>query len=68
VVGLTTGSREVPGKKRKPVTRDNNNKNNNNNKNFTKISENNTRITLNRFPTKNCHSRNITHRKESATS
>jgi hypothetical protein len=36
--------------------------NNNNNNN------NNTRTTLNRFPTKNCHTRNITHRKESATS
>jgi Flp pilus assembly CpaE family ATPase len=29
-VGITAGSREVPG--RKPVTRDNNNNNNNNNK------------------------------------
>jgi hypothetical protein len=35
---------------------------------FTKISGNNTRTTLNRFPTKNCHNRNITHHKESATS
>jgi hypothetical protein len=35
---------------------------------FTKISGNNTRTTLNRFPTKNCHTRNITHHKESATS
>jgi hypothetical protein len=33
-----------------------------------KISGNNTRTTLNRFPTKNCHTRNITHHKESATS
>jgi hypothetical protein len=33
-----------------------------------KKSGNNTRTTLNRFPTKNCHTRNITHRKESATS
>jgi hypothetical protein len=32
VVGFTTGSRgEVPGKKRKPVTREYNNNNNNNN-------------------------------------
>jgi hypothetical protein len=30
-VGITAGSREVPG--RKPVTRDNNNNNNNNNNN-----------------------------------
>jgi hypothetical protein len=37
-------------------------------KKFTKISGNNTRTTLNRFPTKNCHTRNITHHKESATS
>jgi 3-deoxy-D-manno-octulosonic acid (KDO) 8-phosphate synthase len=29
---------------------------------------NNTKTTLNRFPTKNCHTRNITLRKESATS
>jgi hypothetical protein len=35
---------------------------------FTKISGNNTRTTLNRFPTKNCHARNITHHKESAAS
>jgi hypothetical protein len=35
---------------------------------FTKISGNNTRTTLNRFFTKNCHTRNITHHKESATS
>jgi hypothetical protein len=35
---------------------------------FTKISGNNTRTTLNRFPTKNCHTRNITYHKESATS
>jgi hypothetical protein len=35
---------------------------------FTKISGNNTRTTLNRFSTKNCHTRNITHHKESATS
>jgi hypothetical protein len=35
---------------------------------FTKMSGNNTRTTLNRFPTKNCHTRNITHHKESATS
>jgi hypothetical protein len=35
---------------------------------FTKISGKNTRTTLNRFPTKNCHTRNITHHKESATS
>jgi hypothetical protein len=34
----------------------------------TKISGNNTRTTLNRFPAKNCHTRNMTHRKESATS
>jgi hypothetical protein len=33
---------------------------------FTKISGNNTRTTLNRFPTRNCHTRNITHHKESA--
>jgi hypothetical protein len=33
-----------------------------------KISGNNTRTTINRFPTKNCHTRNITHHKESATS
>jgi hypothetical protein len=39
---------------------DNNNNNNNNG--------NNTRTTLNRFPTKNCRTRNITHHKESATS
>jgi hypothetical protein len=32
-----------------------------------KKSGNNTRTTLNRFPTKNCHTRNITHHKESAT-
>jgi hypothetical protein len=31
-VGITAGSREVPG--RKPVTRDNNNNNNNNNNNI----------------------------------
>jgi hypothetical protein len=31
-VGITAGSREVPG--RKPVTRDNNNNNNNNNNNL----------------------------------
>jgi hypothetical protein len=37
---------------------------NNNNK----ISGNNTRTTLNRFFTKNCHTRNITHHKESPTS
>jgi hypothetical protein len=37
-------------------------------KKFTKISGNNTRTTLYRFPTKNCHTRNITHHKESATS
>jgi hypothetical protein len=37
-------------------------------KNFTKISGNNTRTTLNRFPTKNCRTKNITHHKESATS
>jgi hypothetical protein len=35
---------------------------------FTKISGNNTRTTLNRFLTKNCHTRNITHHEESATS
>jgi hypothetical protein len=35
---------------------------------FTKISGNNTRTTLNIFPTKNHHTRNITHHKESATS
>jgi hypothetical protein len=35
---------------------------------FTNISGNNTRTTLNRFPTKNCHIRNITRHKESATS
>jgi hypothetical protein len=35
---------------------------------FTKISGNNTRTTLNRFLTKNCHTRNITQHKESATS
>jgi hypothetical protein len=35
---------------------------------FTKMSVNNTRTTLNRFFTKNCHTRNITHHKESATS
>jgi hypothetical protein len=35
---------------------------------FTKISGNNIRTTLNRFPTKKCHTRNITHHKESATS
>jgi hypothetical protein len=35
---------------------------------FTKISGNNTRTTLNRFHTKNCHTRNILHHKESATS
>jgi hypothetical protein len=35
---------------------DNNNNNNNNN------------TTLNRFPTINCHTRNMTHHKESATS
>jgi hypothetical protein len=29
-----------------------------------KISGNNTRTTLNRLPTKNCHTRNITHHKE----
>jgi hypothetical protein len=33
-----------------------------------KISGNNTRATLDRFFTKNCHTRNITHHKESATS
>jgi hypothetical protein len=33
---------------------------------FTKISGNNTRTTLNRFFTKNCHTRNITHHKVSA--
>jgi hypothetical protein len=49
---------EVAGE-RKPVIRDNNNNNNNNNT---------TRTTLNRFPTKTCHTRNITHHKESATS
>jgi hypothetical protein len=32
------------------------------------ISGNNTRTTLNRFFTKNCHTRNITYHKESATS
>jgi hypothetical protein len=50
---------------------DNNNNNNNNKQNeqkFIKISGNNTRTTLNRFPTKNCHTRNMTHHKESATS
>jgi hypothetical protein len=35
---------------------------------FTKIYGNNTRATLNRFPYKNCHTRNMTHHKESATS
>jgi hypothetical protein len=35
---------------------------------FTKISGNNTRTILNTFFTKNCHTRNITHHKESATS
>jgi hypothetical protein len=34
----------------------------------TKISGNNTRTTLNRLPTKNCHTRNMTHHKESAIS
>jgi hypothetical protein len=29
---------------------------------------NHTRTTLNKFPTKNCYTRNITHHKESATS
>jgi hypothetical protein len=38
------------------------------NQKFTKISGNNTRTTLKRFFTKNCHTRNITHHKESATS
>jgi hypothetical protein len=37
-------------------------------KTLQKISGNNTRTTVNRFPTKNCHTRNITHHKESATS
>jgi hypothetical protein len=37
---------------------------NNNNKN----NNNNSRTTLNKFFTKNCHTRNITHHKESATS
>jgi hypothetical protein len=37
-------------------------------KTLQKVPENNTRTTLNRFPTKNCHTRNITHHKESATS
>jgi hypothetical protein len=46
----------------------NNNNNNNNEQKFTKISGNNTRTTLNRFFTKNCQTRNITHHKESATS
>jgi hypothetical protein len=36
-------------------------------KNVQKISGNNTRTTLNGFPTKNCHTRNMTHHKESAT-
>jgi hypothetical protein len=44
------------------------NNNNNCKQKFTKISGNNTRTALNRFPTKNCHTRNITHHKESATS
>jgi hypothetical protein len=35
---------------------------------FTKVCGNNTRTTLIRFPTKDCHTRNITHHKESATS
>jgi hypothetical protein len=37
-------------------------------KSLQKISGNNNRTTLNRFFTKNCHTRNITHHKESATS
>jgi hypothetical protein len=37
-------------------------------KKFTKMSGNNTRTTINRFLTKNCHTRKITHHKESATS
>jgi hypothetical protein len=37
-------------------------------KSLQEISGNNTKTTLNGFPTKNCHIRNITHYKESATS
>jgi hypothetical protein len=43
---------------------DNNNNNNNSEQKFTKISGNNTRTTLNRFPTKSYHTRNITHHKK----
>jgi hypothetical protein len=46
----------------------NNNNNNNNKQKFIKISGNNTRTTLNRFPIKDCHTRNTTHHNESATS
>jgi hypothetical protein len=51
------------------VTRNDNNNNNNNCKQkFTKISGNNTRTILKNSLQKNCHTRNITHHKESATS